>query len=185
MKFSLELLYPCVRRVLKKQSKTGFTLIELMVVIATVAVLAGVTAPNFINYLQEAGLKQAVYQISGDLHRTKSQAIRARSNQTITFSQVANTYLCSSPLHTINLADFWGSVIFTNNPDGGLDVFSPTIAFNTRGLSGLVPAVTTQVYLANQVAGPLGVGNGRIFRVQVSAAGAVSIHEWRGGRWIQ
>jgi prepilin-type N-terminal cleavage/methylation domain-containing protein len=185
MKFFMKLIDPCVRRVLKKQSQSGFTLIELMVVIASIAVLAGVTAPNFINYLQEAGLKQAVYQISGDLHRTKSQAIRTRIVQTMNFSQVANNYVCSNPLHTINLADFWGSVVYTNNPDGGLDAFSPTIAFNTRGLSGLVPAVTTQVYLTNQVAGPLGIGNGRIFRVQVSAAGAVSIHEWRGGRWIQ
>lgn len=185
MKFFLKPIDPCVRSVMKKQSKSGFTLIELMVVVASIAVLAGVTAPNFINYLQEAGLKQAVYQISGDLHRTKSQAIRARSNQTMTFSQIANTYVCPSPLHTTNLADFWGSVVFINNPDGTLDAFSPAIAFNTRGLSGLLPAVTTQVYLTNQVAGPFGVGNGRIFRVQVSAAGAVSIHEWRGGRWIQ
>jgi prepilin-type N-terminal cleavage/methylation domain-containing protein len=185
MKSCAELLKPGVRRVLKTQPEKGFTLIELMVVIACVVILIAVTGPTFGNYLREAGLKQAVYQLSGDLYRTKSQAVRTQAVQTINLSPATNTYTCTTPAQTINLGDYRGNVVFTNNPDGGPDVFSPTIPFSARGFSGLVPAATTQVYLTDQAAGPLGGGNGRIFRIQVSAAGAISIHEWRSGKWIQ
>jgi prepilin-type N-terminal cleavage/methylation domain-containing protein len=185
MKSHVELLTPGMRRFLKLKPEKGFTLIELLVVMACVAILAAVTAPSMIHYLREAGLRQAVYQLSGDLHRTKSQAIRIKAVQAINFFPATNTYTGTNPNRTINLGDYWGSVVFTVNPDGGPDVFSPTISFSTRGFSGLVPAATTQVYLTNLVAGPLGVANGRIFRIQVSAAGAISIHEWRGGNWIQ
>lgn len=176
MKFLLKLLNPCARRVLKKQPEKGFTVLELMVVVACIAILAAVTGPSFLNYLRDAGLKKAVHQLSGDLSRIKSQAIRTQSVLTVNLNQGANTYVCPNPNRTINLADYWGNPTFTVNPDGGSDVFSAAIAFNTRGLSGLVPVVTTQAYLT---------GNGRTYRVQVSAAGAVSIHEWRGGAWIQ
>jgi prepilin-type N-terminal cleavage/methylation domain-containing protein len=185
MKSCAELLKPGVRRALKMQPEKGFTLIELMVVIACVAILAAVTAPSMIRYLREAGLRQAVYQLSGDLYRTKSQAVRTQTVLAMNFFLAPSTYTCTNPVRTTNLGDYRGNVVFTNNPDGGTDVFSPTIPFSTRGFSGLVPAATTQVYLTEQTAGPLGAGNGRIFRIQVSAAGAISIHEWRGGKWIQ
>jgi type II secretory pathway pseudopilin PulG len=154
-------------------------------VIACIAILTAVTAPSMIKYLRDAGLRQAVYQLSGDLYRVKSQAVKRQAGLAMNLNQAANTYTCTNPIRTVDLANYRGSVVFTNNPDGGPAVFSPSIPFDARGLSGLVPPATTQVYLANQIAGPGGVVNGRIFRVQVSAAGAISIHEWRGGRWIQ
>jgi prepilin-type N-terminal cleavage/methylation domain-containing protein len=176
MKFLIERLPLCARTDLKKRPDKGFTIFELVVVLACIATLSAVATPTFLDYLNDTGLKQAVHQLSGDLYRAKSQAIRTQTVQTVNLDQPTSTYVCTNPNRNINLADYWGNPTFTDNPDGGSDVFSPAIAFDTRGLSGLVPAATTQVYLT---------GNGRTFRVQVSAAGAVSIHEWRGGAWIQ
>jgi Tfp pilus assembly protein FimT len=144
-----------------------------LVVLGCITILSAAARPSFLNYLGDTGLKQAVYQLSGDLYRAKSQAVRTRTVQTVNFDKDANTYLCANPNRTINLANFWGNTTFTDDPaKGGPDAaFSPEISFSTRGLSA-----TTQAYLT---------ANDRTFRVQVSAAGAVSIHEWLGGKWIQ
>jgi prepilin-type N-terminal cleavage/methylation domain-containing protein len=175
MNLRLERPNPFARLHFIKNPEAGFTLLELAIVVACVTILAAATGPSFLNYLEDAGLKQAVHQLSGDLHRAKSRAIRMRANQRVTFTRATNEFTCPNPNRTINLADFWGNPTFVNNPDGGSpDTFSNDIEFNPRGL--LTPMATEQAYLA---------GNGRTFRVQVSAAGAVSIHEWRGGNWIQ
>jgi prepilin-type N-terminal cleavage/methylation domain-containing protein len=174
MKFLSERLTPCARIDLKKHPDKGFTLLELVVVIACIVILLSVATPFFLNYLKNTGLKQAAYQLSGDLYRTKSQAIRSKTVQTVNFYDSTNTYVCTNPDRKIYLADYWGKPTFTANPDEGSDEFSEEITFNTRGL--LVPPAATQIYLT---------GNGRTFRVQVSAAGAVSIHEWSESTWIQ
>jgi prepilin-type N-terminal cleavage/methylation domain-containing protein len=173
MKLLLERLTLCARLCLKKQPEKGFTVIELLVVLGCITILSAAARPSFLNYLNDTGLKQAVYQLGGDLYRAKSQAIRTRTVQTVNLDKDANTYVCTNPNRTINLANFWGNTTFADNPDGGGPdtAFSPEISFNTRGLSA-----TTQAYLT---------ANGRTFRVQVSAAGAVSIHEWSDGNWIQ
>jgi prepilin-type N-terminal cleavage/methylation domain-containing protein len=91
MNFLLERLQHRYRRVSIRQPVSGFTLLELMVVIACIAILAAVGTPLVSNYLRDAGLKQAVYQLSGDLFRIKSQAIRTNSTQSINFSWANNT----------------------------------------------------------------------------------------------
>jgi prepilin-type N-terminal cleavage/methylation domain-containing protein len=173
MIFPLERLTPCARIGLKKQPEKGFTLVELMIVLGCIAIIAAVAQPPFLNFLRDTGLKQAVYQLSGDLYRAKSQAVQTHTVQTVNLDKDANTYVCTNSNRTINLENYWGNPTFTTNP-GEEDpdaAFSRKISFNARGLSA-----TTQAYLT---------ANGRTFRVQVSAAGAVSINEWRDGKWIQ
>jgi prepilin-type N-terminal cleavage/methylation domain-containing protein len=173
MKCPLERPVPRARIDLKKQPENGFTLVELIVVLCIIAILLVMTGPSFYTYLSNTGLKQAAYQLSGDLYRAKSKAIRTQKVQTVTLDQGANTYACKNPDRTINLADFRGDTTFTDNPgDKTGDLFSEEITFDARGLS----KATKQAYLT---------ANDKTFRVQVSAAGAVSIHEWRDGKWIQ
>ncbi len=170
-----------VRRIPIKGPANGFTLLELMVVIGCLTILLTAVAPRVRQYIHSASLSNAVYQLSGDLYAVKSQAVRTRTTCSINFDDVAQTYTLAlpNPVRTVNLSDFHGNVVFTANPDGSTDVFSPTIAFNYRGLSGLAPAVPTQVYVRNQ--------DNRIFRIQVSAAGAISMETWSAAssKWVQ
>ena len=162
---------------LQKHAIKGFTIIELLVTIACIGILAAAATPSVAQYIRNMNLRDAVYQISGDLYTIKSQAIRTRANCNINFDTVTQTYTLSDPNRTVDLKEYRGGVTFTANPDASTDVFSPTIVFNTRGLSGLAPAATTQVYVTNQ--------DNRIFRIQASAAGAISIRRWSGpgGTW--
>jgi prepilin-type N-terminal cleavage/methylation domain-containing protein len=174
MKFFSELFRHRIRSVCSRQPANGFTLVELMVVVACIGIMALAATPTLRQYLRMVNLRQAVYQISGDLYTVRSQAVKTGANCSITFTPgTPPTYALSNPNRIMDLSTYRGNVTFTANPDpGGLpgDVFSPTITFNARGLSGLVPPVTTQVYVTN-------IDN-RIFRVQVTATGAVSVRLW-------
>jgi prepilin-type N-terminal cleavage/methylation domain-containing protein len=168
MNFLLDLIKLSVQKILNRQTSKGFTIVELMVVVACIGILSAAAAPTLRDYFRSNSLKKAVYQLSGDLFRIKSQAIRSQANCNINFTLVPSSYTLSNPVRTVNLSDFIGNVVFTGNPDGSPDVFSTTIGFDTRGLSS--PMATTQVYVTN-------VSN-RIYRIQVSAAGGISIRFW-------
>jgi prepilin-type N-terminal cleavage/methylation domain-containing protein len=176
MKIILELLKRKVRRMRLNQSARGFTTIELMVALTCVAILAVAATPTIRHYMHMVHLRQAAYQISGDLYSVRTQAVKVAANCSITFNFSNNMYTVSIPAaNPIRVMDLktWGDVTFRANPDPGgvpADAFSPTISFNSRGLSALVPPVTTQVYLTNQ--------DGYVFRVQVTATGAVSTRLW-------
>jgi type IV fimbrial biogenesis protein FimT len=183
MKTFLERFRPKVRRMGVKQPANGFTLVELMVTVACIAILAAAATPTLSNYLRMVNLRQAVYKISGDLYTVRSEAIKYGTNCSITFNFGPKTYTLTNPRfnHTVDLNAYRGQVAFTANPDPGgtpADAFSPTITFNARGLSGLAPPVTTQVYVTNQ--------DNRIFRVLVTATGAVSVRLWNGhnNKWV-
>jgi prepilin-type N-terminal cleavage/methylation domain-containing protein len=154
----------------------GFTLIELMIVIAVFSILLGVAVPFVADHLRKVSLQNAAYQISGDLYITRSQAIRSQANCLIDFNTPGiNQYTLTTPNRTIDLSDYRGNVTFTANPDAATPtaVFSNNITFTSRGFC--LPA--GQVYLTNQ--------DNIIYRIQTSAAGGISIKRWSssGSSW--
>lgn len=64
----------------------GFSLLELMVVLAVVAVVSAIVAPNIINWRSNAHLRGAAGNLKGDLELSKSKAIRERIPVTVTFA---------------------------------------------------------------------------------------------------
>lgn len=61
----------------------GFTLIELMVTIAVLAVVAMMAAPSFGNILANQRLKQTLVEIKSSLAEARSRAMLTRSNTVI------------------------------------------------------------------------------------------------------
>ena len=61
-------------RFCNKQS--GFTLIELIVIIAILGVFAGIAVPNFLSYMPKYRLNGAARQIMGDLMAARMQAVK-------------------------------------------------------------------------------------------------------------
>lgn len=157
-------------------------MIEVMVVVACITILAAAAVPSLRQYVRMVNLRQAVYQISGDLYTVKSQAVKGGANCSIAFDDLNNNYNLSSPARWMDLSTYRGNVTFTADPDPGAlpeNAFSPLVVFNTRGLSGLAPPVTTQVYVTNQ--------DNYIFRVQVTATGAISVRRWNNhnNKWVR
>lgn len=61
--------------VMRKKSVRGFTIIEVMVVIVIIGIMAGIAAPNFMNYLVSRRLSGATMQLYGDLMNARMQAV--------------------------------------------------------------------------------------------------------------
>jgi len=58
----------------------GFTLMELMIVIAIAGILLGIGVPNFLTYVSSYRLKGALSTLQGDLYRAKMLAIKRGVN---------------------------------------------------------------------------------------------------------
>lgn len=62
-----------------RQRQTGLTMIELMIVVAIAAILAAIAAPSFNDFIDNTRLTSTMSQLSGDLNRARSEAIKRNS----------------------------------------------------------------------------------------------------------
>jgi prepilin-type N-terminal cleavage/methylation domain-containing protein len=76
----------------KIKSSRGFTVLEMMIVIAIIAIAASVAAPNFNSFRQNTNLKEAARDISSDISLYKQRAVAENRAYRINFSAAANTY---------------------------------------------------------------------------------------------
>ncbi|RZB30603.1 MAG: type IV fimbrial biogenesis protein FimT [Desulfobacteraceae bacterium Eth-SRB1] len=70
-------------RLFNKQS--GFTLIELIVIIAILAVFAGIAVPNFLSYIPKSRLNGAARQVMGDLMAARMKAVKENNRFRVFF----------------------------------------------------------------------------------------------------
>lgn len=66
----------------------GFTLIELMVTIAVLAIIAGMAAPSFGNMMTQQNLKKSTNELIGVLQEARSKAVLERRNVKIELKSV-------------------------------------------------------------------------------------------------
>jgi type IV fimbrial biogenesis protein FimT len=66
-----------------KKNSTGFTLIELMVVVTVLIILATVAVPSFKDLMANQRIKSASYELFSSLLTARSEAIKRNNNVTI------------------------------------------------------------------------------------------------------
>ena len=64
----------------------GFSLFELLIVIAVIAVVSAIVTPNIISWRNSAKLRGAAGNVKGDLEMSKARAVRESSPVTVTFT---------------------------------------------------------------------------------------------------
>ena len=166
----------------------GFTLVELMVVVALIGILAVVAALNAFAIMPRYQLRAAASEFAGNLRRARMDAIRSFSNVRVVFDQDGNTYSIGSrtvPNRGTLTSHYGGGVCFgfgraTTSASAGSSRLpaSPitfqgkprSVTFNQRGLSN-----AGTVYFANR--------HGDCCAVVVSTSGRIRMRTWNGTRW--
>lgn len=68
------------------KGREGFTLVEIVFVLALLAILAAIAAPNWTSLLAVHHLRSASRQVQSELHKTKGRAVAANASFRIVFA---------------------------------------------------------------------------------------------------
>lgn len=77
---------------------TGFTLLELMVVVAIFGIAAAIAVPSFLRYQENARLRSAARDVSDAFHFARSQAISTGNNHMVFLAAGASTDPCGNDI---------------------------------------------------------------------------------------
>ena len=123
----------------------GFSLVEILIVVAIIAVVLSVAAPSFMSYRQNTSLKEATRDLAGDITLWRQSAIAENVRYRMVFDQGANNYRIQieSPANSstyVNLSTVNPSVNDTKSPGS----FSNAILITGASFSGGQAFITFQ-----------------------------------------
>lgn len=75
------------------QSRAGFTVVELLIVIAIMGILAGVAFPMMLNWLPNMRLRGAARDVYSVMQRARAEAIERGVNVTVGFNTATDAYI--------------------------------------------------------------------------------------------
>jgi type IV fimbrial biogenesis protein FimT len=130
---------------MQKKTVSGFTLIELMIVIAIIGIMAAIAAPNFRAYMSSNRLKGATRQVMSDLMSARMQAVSKNNNFMLIFDSDGMHYTILNDLNNNNAANSGEPTVTKNIQTDYHDVtFSSTAnpIFTPRGTASLAGTIT-------------------------------------------
>lgn len=129
---------------------SGFTVLELMVVIGIAMVVLSVAVPSFLTWLPTLRLSSASRQVAMDLQVARMKAISQNTANTVTFIQAAGTYTFTlSPTDSRNLGLLYPGITIASasaNP-----VFTPRGTASTTGTITLSNGTATKSIVVSTV----------------------------------
>jgi type II secretion system protein H len=123
---------------MKKMQKSGFTLMELMIVIAIIAIFTSIAIPNFLSWLPEKRLADGAQDILMGLQKSRSRAIM--TNRDVIFNFDADSFAAFVDEDDNGGQDAGEQVIVNRDLPPAVDITTSllgdvtTITFDNRGI---------------------------------------------------
>ena len=141
--------------------ESGFTLLEVMIVVAIIGIASAIAIPNFIEWKAQYDLREAVSGLSSNLNLARVVAMNRNRQATVTIQVGA------------------GGLIDVSGNAGGTSIFGPhTLHRNVTGLPGgttnvLFSSMGLSAATANQVI-QIANAKGLVYSVLVMPSGKVT-----------
>lgn len=157
----------------KKSRAPGFTVIELMIVLAVVAIMLAIGVPSIRALANRAGAQYAADELYGILMEAKTRAIRFNTNCSVNFDFANNAYtrICLDEAargetgETVQLVKYRGNVQLVGA--FGAAPATNRITFNPRGFAPIA-GENGSVFIQE-------VDNNVWYRVRTVIAGATDV----------
>lgn len=136
------------------RSSKGFTIIEMMIVIAIIGILAAIAIPNFISWLPNYRLGSAARDVLSTMQLARLRAVRENANVVISFDTGNDSYRAfvdngeGGGTRNNEIRDGTEKIIKNGQMPAGVDLYNasfggPTTRFNSMGLpSGFLGSVS-------------------------------------------
>lgn len=175
-----------VKMMPKQQHNDGFTLIEMMIVIAIIAISASMAAPNLMLWFDNLSVKSAARDLYSAMQEARIIAVKQNADTAIVFDRANSRYEIRSDWgsgnnleSTVLLSSYKNKVQFGNGNatetatgDTAFDDFityaSNVLVVNSRGIG-----TAGYVYLTNP-------NNGTAYAVGTRSSGLVRLLKWYG-----
>lgn len=141
------------------KGRSGFTLMEMMVVIAIIGILSGVSIPPVIHWMQNAKFNSAVRDVQSSIEDMRLYAVKENAQAVIQFTDGTSSFRTDkwnrgSNIHRIQDNQLLPGVrVFSNFTDD-------KIIFNSRGMPNAAGTITVES------------SSGQTLRINVSLTGS-------------
>ena len=127
---------------MRKQS--GFTLVELMITVALVAIITAFALPNFLSWLPNYRLRSATHDLFSNFQKAKLEAVKRNINTMVCFSGTDYTvFVDSLPLNAPNFQ-------YDATPSPGEDVVAQVNWSDYKGISASLASINFPTVGANK-----------------------------------
>jgi type IV fimbrial biogenesis protein FimT len=122
------------------RKKSGFTLFELLTVIAIIAIISAIAIPNFIGWLPKYRLGSAARNLLSAMQFARLMAVKENVNVLVNFDPGNNNYRVFADYDNDNDQDAGEPTIRRGKMPGGISITDTNftddlLKFNSRGLA--------------------------------------------------